>query len=184
MTDFPRIKSRRTIDVSSWMNVIERAVEFTAGGKTELYHAVGQQDYISVLARTPDGKIPIVRQYRPALEQFTWELPAGMVDRGKEPTACARREVAAKAGLPRRHLHTPRGPDPVPARRTPRLPDGRAPAIRSHLREGGGPRATGRLVEGDKNTVTRCLAIAGAHAEKLHDELVAFSPLDPRGPGR
>jgi hypothetical protein len=31
----------------------------------------------------------------------------------------------------------------------------------------------------DKNTVTRYLAKAGAHAEKLHDELVAFSPPDP-----
>jgi len=47
-----------------------------------------------------------------------------------------------------------------------------------------GTRATGRLVEVDKNTVTRYLAKAGAHAEKLHDELVAFSPSNPRGPGR
>jgi hypothetical protein len=31
----------------------------------------------------------------------------------------------------------------------------------------------------DKNTVTRYLAKAGAHAETLHDELVALSPSDP-----
>jgi hypothetical protein len=31
----------------------------------------------------------------------------------------------------------------------------------------------------DKNTVTRYLALAGIHAESLHDELVAFSPPDP-----
>ena len=52
-------------------------------------------------------------------------------------------------------------------------------AILKHLREGCGTRATGRLVEVDKNTVTRYLAISGAHAERLHDELVAFSPRDP-----
>ena len=34
---------------------------------------------------TPDGRIPIVRQYRPAIEAFTWELPAGLVERGEEP---------------------------------------------------------------------------------------------------
>lgn len=65
-----------------------------------------------------------------------------------------------------------------------RLPDEKALAILKHLREGCGTRATGRLVEVDKNTVTRYLAKAGAHAEKLHDELVAFSPPDSRGPGR
>ncbi len=60
-----------------------------------------------------------------------------------------------------------------------RLPDEKALAILNHLREGCGTRATGRLVEVDKNTVTRYLAKAGAHAEKLHDELVAFSPPNP-----
>ena len=60
-----------------------------------------------------------------------------------------------------------------------RLPDEKALAILKHLREGCGTRATGRLVEVDKNTVTRYLAKAGAHAESLHDELVAFSPPDP-----
>jgi hypothetical protein len=60
-----------------------------------------------------------------------------------------------------------------------RLPDEKALAILNHLREGCGTRATSRLVEVDKNTVTRYLAKAGAHAETLHDELVAFSPPDP-----
>ena len=60
-----------------------------------------------------------------------------------------------------------------------RLPDDKALAILKHLREGGGTRATGRLVEVDKNTVTRYLSLAGAHAEKLHDELAAFSPPGP-----
>jgi transposase-like protein len=60
-----------------------------------------------------------------------------------------------------------------------RLPDEKALAILKHLQEGCGTRATGRLVEVDKNTVTRYLALAGGHAEKLHDELVAFSPPNP-----
>ena len=60
-----------------------------------------------------------------------------------------------------------------------RLPDEKALAILNHLREGCGTRATGRLVEVDKNTVTRYLAKAGDHAERLHDELVAFSPPNP-----
>lgn len=99
MTDWPKIKARRTIDISPWMHVIEREVEFTPGAKTELYHAVGQQDYIAIVALTADGRIPIVRQYRPALEQFTWELPAGMVDAGEDAADCCRRELLEETGF-------------------------------------------------------------------------------------
>lgn len=65
-----------------------------------------------------------------------------------------------------------------------RLPEDKALAILEHVREGCGTRASSRLLDVDKNTVTRYLALAGAHAERLHDELVAFSPSNPRGPGR
>lgn len=105
MADFPRIKSRRAIDISPWMKLIEREVEFTQGAKPELYHAVGQQDYIAIVALTPDGKIPIVRQYRPALERFTWELPAGMTDSGEDPAETCRRELMEETGYPARAVH-------------------------------------------------------------------------------
>src|SRR5512140_3790566 len=99
MTDWPKIKARRTIDISPWMHVIERAVEFTPGAAPELYHAVAQQDYTAIVALTPDGRIPIVRQYRPAIEQFTWELPAGMVDKGETAADCCRRELMEETGF-------------------------------------------------------------------------------------
>jgi ADP-ribose pyrophosphatase len=105
MSDFPRIKSRQTIDISPWMKVIAREVEFAAGTKPELYHAVGQQDYIAIVAMTPDGKIPIVRQYRPALERFTWELPAGLVDNGEAAAETCRRELMEETGFPAKAIH-------------------------------------------------------------------------------
>jgi 8-oxo-dGTP pyrophosphatase MutT (NUDIX family) len=105
MSDWPRIKTRRTTKLSPWVETIEREVEFAPGSKPELYHAVGQQDYIAIVARTPDGTIPIVRQYRPALERFTWELPAGMLDKGETPTDCCRRELMEETGFPARAIH-------------------------------------------------------------------------------
>src|SRR5664279_2908539 len=105
MTDFPRIKSRRTIDIAPWMKIIEREVEFAEGTPSELYHAVGQSDYIAIVALTPDGCIPIVRQYRPALERFTWELPAGLVDQSEAPADTCKRELMEETGLPARAVH-------------------------------------------------------------------------------
>ena len=104
MGEFPKIKSRRTIDISPWMKVVEREVAYK-NGTTELYHAVAQQDYIAIVALTPDGRIPIVRQYRPAMERFTWKLPAGLVDPGEAPAATCERELMEETGHPSKAVH-------------------------------------------------------------------------------
>ena len=103
--EWPKIRSRRTIAVSQWMDLIAREVEFTPGAEPQIYHAVSQQDYLAIVARTPDGCIPIVRQYRPAVETFTWELPAGLVDRGEEPATAASRELLEETGYPTRVIY-------------------------------------------------------------------------------
>jgi ADP-ribose pyrophosphatase len=102
---WPRIRSRRTTAVSPWMSIIAREVEFSRGAPVELYHAVEQADYIAIVALTRDGKIPIVRQFRPALEAFSWELPAGLVERSERPIECARRELLEETGLLTRAIH-------------------------------------------------------------------------------
>jgi 8-oxo-dGTP pyrophosphatase MutT (NUDIX family) len=103
--DWPKITARRSTTISPWMTVIERSVEFTQGAAAELYHAVGQQDYVAIVARTPEGLIPIVRQYRPAVERFTWELPAGLVDPGETAIDTCRRELIEETGFPARSVH-------------------------------------------------------------------------------
>jgi len=57
-----------------------------------------------------------------------------------------------------------------------RLSKEKAISVLDHLREGCGTRATSRLVRVDKNTVTRYIRVAGAHAVGMHDELVPVSP--------
>ena len=102
---WPKIKAQRSTRISPWMEVIEREVEFAQGASPEIYHAVGQQDYIAIVAMTPDGKIPIVRQYRPALERFTWELPAGLVDEGEAAAETCKRELMEETGFPAKAVH-------------------------------------------------------------------------------
>lgn len=65
-----------------------------------------------------------------------------------------------------------------------KLPHDKVLAVLEHLAEGCGVRQTARLVGVNKDTVTRLALLAGQHAEATHDELVAFSPLYPRGPIR
>jgi len=102
---WPRIRARRTTEVSPWMSIIAREVEFARGEPAQTYHAVEQADYIAIVALTRSGKIAIVRQYRPALEAFAWELPAGLVDPGEAPAECCRRELLEETGLTARAIH-------------------------------------------------------------------------------
>lgn len=65
-----------------------------------------------------------------------------------------------------------------------KLPHDKVLAVLEHLADGYGVRQTARLVGVNKDTVTRLALLAGTHAKATHDELVAFSPRDPRSPVR
>jgi 8-oxo-dGDP phosphatase len=55
---------------------------------------------VGVVALAGDGKVVLVRQYRPPLRTHLWELPAGLVDvTGEELPATAHRELAEEADL-------------------------------------------------------------------------------------
>jgi ADP-ribose pyrophosphatase len=45
-----------------------------------------------------DGSIVFIRQYRPAIASYIWELPAGTLKAGEKPAVCAQRELIEETG--------------------------------------------------------------------------------------
>jgi ADP-ribose pyrophosphatase len=94
-----RILSRVETWVSPWIRLVRKNVEFSPDREPETYHAISQADYISIFAMTRSGLIPIVRQFRPAVEAYTWELPAGLAEADEAPEETCRRELKEETGL-------------------------------------------------------------------------------------
>jgi ADP-ribose pyrophosphatase len=46
-----------------------------------------------------DGKLILLRQYRPAVGAWLYELPAGLIERGERPRECAVRELEEETGF-------------------------------------------------------------------------------------
>lgn len=53
----------------------------------------------AIVPLAPDGTILMIRQFRHAAGGYLWEIPAGTLDAGEEPLACAHRELAEEAGV-------------------------------------------------------------------------------------
>jgi ADP-ribose pyrophosphatase len=96
---YPRISSSRKTRLSEWVSIVENRVVTSPRDEGAVYHSVATADYVSVLALTPDGRVPVVRQFRPAVDRFTLEFPGGMRDDDEAPDVCARRELAEETGL-------------------------------------------------------------------------------------
>ncbi len=96
---FPRIESSQYTQISNWVTLVENRVVQSAQDDVAYYHSFVTADYVSILAIANDGRIPLVRQFRPALNSVTLEFPGGMRDGDEEPRACAIRELAEEVGL-------------------------------------------------------------------------------------
>src|SRR5258708_12836834 len=106
----------------AWMKPVKTEVAFATPwfqilGKTmregeEPYYSLKLPDYAAVVAITEEQHVLIVRQYRPAVEHDTLELPSGLVDPGETPEEAARRELLEETGYEAGEVEVLGGMDP------------------------------------------------------------------------
>lgn len=53
---------------------------------------------VAVVAYSSAGEVVLVHQYRKAIEQFLWEIPAGKLEKGETPLEAAKRELKEETG--------------------------------------------------------------------------------------
>jgi ADP-ribose pyrophosphatase len=67
-------------------------------GRRVSFHAVRVPPVAYVVPLLDDGRVVLIRQYRPIVGVEIWELPAGTLEAGESAEACAQRELREEAG--------------------------------------------------------------------------------------
>jgi 8-oxo-dGTP pyrophosphatase MutT (NUDIX family) len=70
-----------------------------ANGREHTLDFVRHPGAAAVVAVDDENRVCVVRQYRHGIGDFLWEIPAGKLDPGEAPAACAVRELAEETGV-------------------------------------------------------------------------------------
>lgn len=95
----PKVISSRLL-ASSWrINFFEDTLKYSKGGEEFKYARITSPSFaLAVASRSSDGKLALIRQYRPGARKFFWELPTGMVEENEEPIDAIKREFREEVG--------------------------------------------------------------------------------------
>jgi ADP-ribose pyrophosphatase len=77
------------LDVLSWTDGAGRRVE---------REVVRHPGAVLVVPQLDDGRVVLIRNFRVAVDQALWELPAGSLGPGEDPRRAAARELAEETG--------------------------------------------------------------------------------------
>jgi ADP-ribose pyrophosphatase len=98
-----RTLKSRTVFKGVLLHVDVEDVELEDGRRAER-EILRHPPAVVVLARRPDGRFALVKQFRKPVEADLIEVVAGCLERGETPAAAARREVAEETGYKVRRL--------------------------------------------------------------------------------
>lgn len=82
-----------------WLTARMDKVELPTGAIIDEYYVLEYPDWVNTIAITKEGKFVFVRQYRYGIGKTVDELCAGVIEKGEEPLAAAKRELMEETGF-------------------------------------------------------------------------------------
>jgi len=89
--------------MADFLNIKKRSAQLPNGhtARLELVEHPGAVLIVPFLTR---DTVILLRQFRPVINAYIFELPAGTLEKGEQPLACARREIIEETGYSAKKL--------------------------------------------------------------------------------
>ena len=91
------LKSRDNVFAGRVLDVGVEVHEMPDGRFSE-FEIIRHPGGAAILPVLADGRILLIRQFRPAIGEMVYEIPAGRLEPGEGPRSCAARELIEEAG--------------------------------------------------------------------------------------
>jgi len=92
------LKNDLIYEAAPWIKLSVQQVLLPNGKVVNNFHRVKMPEYAVVVARTPDGRMIMERQYKHGVGKISLMLPGGLIEPGEEPLAAAKRELVEETG--------------------------------------------------------------------------------------
>jgi ADP-ribose pyrophosphatase len=95
-----RVRGReRTLARTRILELREVHYSHPERGTSGDYTVIAAPDWVNVVALTRDGHLVLVRQFRFGVDEFSLEIPGGVIEAGEDPVAAGLRELAEETGF-------------------------------------------------------------------------------------
>lgn len=82
-----------------WLTARKDCVRLPNGVENPEYYVLEYPEWVNVIAITTEGKFLMERQYRHGLQQMSYEICAGVCEKGETPLESAKRELYEETGF-------------------------------------------------------------------------------------
>jgi 8-oxo-dGTP pyrophosphatase MutT (NUDIX family) len=79
-------------------DVVRAIYQHPERDKPQDFFVINPPDWVNVVALTPEGQLVLVRQFRFGINDFSLEIPGGVIDAGEDPLAAGVRELREESG--------------------------------------------------------------------------------------
>ncbi len=93
-----RVRSSALMIDSPFMRMRRDTIDLPDGTMISEYFVRESNGFVMIFAMTPEREVVLVRQYRYGIDEVGLEFPAGTIDPGEDPLACAKRELQEETG--------------------------------------------------------------------------------------
>jgi len=99
------MNNKQIVFQNEWFSIEQESFDNIESLKGKPYYRINSPDGVIILAMTETDEIILVKQFRPAINQYTLEFPSGAINESESPQEAAVRELYEESGFVCRTLN-------------------------------------------------------------------------------